>query len=85
MLVDLCPTRSFFDRFLNQRLMEMMTTNETGPLIPGKIGGRTEILPDPFLVCIPILAIQGRREIDRSKTICEIFLMESFHMMELKL
>ena len=85
MLVNACVASRIPNCFLYHRFVKMMTADETRALIFRKVGGGKQVLPDPVLICIPILTFKSQGEIDKANAICEVFLVDGFYMVELKL
>jgi len=83
--VDFCAAGGFPDGFLNHCFMQMMTAGQPCALVFGEVRRREKVLPNPIFTRTRILAIKSVRQIDRSKAICQVFLMDDFYILQMKL
>ena len=83
--VDFCAAGGFPDGFLNHCFMQMMTAGKPGPFVFREVRGREKVLPNPIFTRIRILAVKSVRQIDRSKAIRQVFLMDDFYILQMKL
>ena len=63
-LVDPRPASGVFDGLLQTAFAQMMTANDTRAWICGQLGGRKDVLPNPFPVGVRVLAFQSERQVN---------------------
>ena len=72
----------FFDGFLEGSFVDVVTLDDAGVGVFGKVGSGEDVLPDPFAMGVGVFFVEGVGEVDCAKAFGKVLPVGGLHSQE---